>query len=173
MNDRLWTLAMNATLCCGVGYASTSARAASLSATDRDFLVSTAQGATYELATAKLALTKATRPDIKSYAHTMIADHQSLNQKLHQVARQNDVDLPTTMTSDKQHDYDSLEGLDGTAFDTAFVQAEVADNRNDVATEQKEADTTDNAQIKSFVERLQRADTKHAKLGEALQRSGQ
>lgn len=173
MNVRLKAVATSAALCCGIGLVSPAAFAASLSSADHDFLVSTAQGATYELNVAKLALQKSTRSDIKSYAHTMITDHKSLNPKLHQLAKQNGVDLPTTMTDEKQQSYDHLKSLDGKAFDTAFVNDEASDNQNDVATEQKEIETTDNATMKSFVERLKQFDTKHAKIGEALQQGGQ
>ena len=173
MNIRLKTLAASVALCCGVAFASPAAFAASLSSADHDFLVSTAQGATYELAAAKLALTKATRSDIRSYAHTMIVDHKSLNLKLQEIAKQNGVDLPASMTDEKQQSYDHLKSLDGNAFDAAFVNYEAKDNGTDVASEQKEIETTDNAPVKAFVERLKQADTKHAKLGDALQQAGQ
>ncbi len=170
MNIRLRTMAMTAALCCGFV---SPAFAASLSSADRDFLVSTAQGATYELSAAKLALRKATRGDIRSYAHTMIADHKSLNPKLHQIAKRNGVDLPASMTDEKQGSYDHLQGLDGKAFDTAFLNEETRDNRTDVASEQKETETTDNAPVKAFVERLKQSDTRHTRLGEALQQASQ
>ncbi len=162
-----------AALCCSIGLVSPAAQAASLSSTDHAFLVSTAQGATYELAVAKLALTKGTRSDVKSYAHTMITDHDTLNPELGQLAKQNGVDLPTTMTDAKQQSYEHLKSLDGKAFDTAFVNDEAKDNGNDVATEQKEIATTDNASVKAFVEKLKAGDTKHAKIGESLQQAGQ
>ncbi len=172
MNNRLKTLATSAALCCGIGFVPAAAHAASLSSSDRDFLVSTAQGATYELAVAKLALTKATRGDVKSYAQTMITDHEGLNPKLHQLAKANGVDLPTTMTSDKQKSYDQFKGLNGTDFETAFVKAEAKDNGSDVATERREIDSTDNASVKAFVEQMKQTDTKHADLGAALLRAG-
>lgn len=173
MNDRIRMVTAATVLSCGLGWTSFGARAASLSDADRDFLVSTAQGATYELAVAKLALTRAGSDDVKSYARTMIADHESLNPKLHQVARQNHVQLPTTMTSDKQQSLDRLKALRGKDFDAAFTRDEADDNRNDTATEQKELDTTDNAQVKALVERLKAADAKHARIGAALKQAGQ
>ncbi len=166
MNDRIRAVATAAALSCCLAFAPAGARAASLSGADRDFLVSTAQSATYELAVAKLAMTKTTQGDIKSYAHTMIADHESLNPRLHQVARQNNLQLPTTMTSDKRQSFDRLSALNGKDFDTAFVRDEADDNKNDTATEQKELAATDNAQVKA-------ADTKHTKIGETLQQAGQ
>ncbi len=173
MKARHKTLVTSAVLCCGIGLVTPAALAASLSSADHDFLVSTAQGATYELATAKLALTKATRSDIKDYAHTMITDHKSLNPQLHHLAKQNGINLPTTMTDEKQQSYGHLKSLDGKEFDAAFVKDEAQDNQSDVATEQKELESTDNASLKSFVEQLKKSDTKHAKLGEALQQAGQ
>ena len=173
MNDRIRSAAAATILSCGLVYASAGAHAASLSDADHKFLVSTAQGTTYELAVAKLAMTKTTRSDIKSYAHTMIADHASLNPKLHQVAKQNNVQLPTTMTSDKQRSFNQLSALNGKEFDTAFVSGEADDNKTDTVTEQKELDTTDNTQVKALVEQLKAADTKHAKIGEMLRQAGQ
>ncbi len=170
MTFRSITLA-SAVLLYGIGAAPASA--ASLSSADRDFLMNTAQGTTYELAAAKLAKTKATRGDIKSYAQTMIDDHETLNPKLHALAKENGVDLPTTMTADKQKSYDHLESLNGTAFDTAFVKAEAKDNADDLQTEQKEIDTTDSAPMKALVEQLKQSDTKHAEIGKTLQQAGQ
>ena len=172
MDVRLKDLARSAAFCCGIGFVSP-ALAASLSSADHDFLVSTAQGATYELAVAKLALTKATRGDIKSYARTMVTDHKSLNPKLHQLARQNGVDLPTAMTDEKQQSYDHLKSLDGKAFETAFVNGETEDNGTDVATEQRKIETTDNPHVEALVGQLKQSDTRHAKPGKTLQQAGQ
>ena len=173
MNDPVRAMALTAGVLCGLLVASAGARAAALSDADRAFLVSTAQGATYELAVARLALTKSTSHAVRSYAQTMVSDHRSLNGRLHQVARQNGVRLPTAMTDDKQQSLDHLSGLNGKEFDAAFVGAEADDNKNDTATEQKEIDTTDNAQVKALVRQLQAADTKHAAIGQTLQREGQ
>ena len=173
MNISLKSLGAGTALYCAIGLAAPTAQAASLSPTDHAFLVSTAQGATYELAVAKLALTKGTRNDIKSYAHTMITDHDSLNPELDQLAKQNGIDLPTTMTDAKQQSYNHLKALHGKAFDTAFVNDEAKDNGNDVATEQKEIASTDNASVKAFVNKLKQTDDKHAKTGELLQQAGQ
>ena len=155
------------------GLLAAGARAAAMSSADRDFLVDTAQGATFELAVAKLALTKKVPGAVAHYAHVMIADHESLNPRLHEVARRNDVELPTTMTGDKQQSLDHLRTLDGPAFATAFVKEEADDNRSDTATEQKEIDTTHDAGVRTLVKHLQAADAKHAKMGEALAGAGQ
>ena len=169
MNLSLKTLAVSAAL----GLASTAALAAPLSSTDRDFLVSTAQGATYELALAKLALTKTTNSDVKNYAQTMVNDHESLNPKLHQLAQENGVNLPTAMTSDSQKSYNHLKGLDGKDFDSGFVNAEAKDNGSDVDSERKEIDSTSNPSVKALVEQMKQTDTKHADMGAALLRKGQ
>lgn len=166
------TLAAGAALLCGLGLVTPAAFAASLSPADHDFLVSTAQGTTYELAAAKLALSKATLNDIKSYAQAMIDAHGRLNPQLHELAQKNGIDLPTGMTDAKQQSYDKLKSLDGKAFDTAFVTDETQDNENDLKTEQKEIETTKDASVKAFVEQLKKADTEHAKFGQALQQAG-
>ena len=76
------------------------------------------------------------------------------------------------MTESKQQSYDHLKTLQGKAFETAFVNEEAQDNGNDVATEQKEIESTDNASVKAFVEKLKQSDAKHQKIGETLQQAG-
>ena len=172
LSTNLRTTTPLAAFCCGIGLVAP-ALAASLSSADRDFLTSTAQGANYELSTAKLALTKSKNGDIKSYARTMMTDHQTLDPKLHRIAKQNGIDLPTMMTGEKQRSYNRLKSLGEKAFDTAFVKDEAQDNQNDIGTEQKEIESTDNASLKAFVQQLKQADTKHAKIGRSLQQAGQ
>lgn len=157
-----------AALACASGAAS----AATLSGSDRDFLVSTAQGANYELAVARLALARSTRTDVRRYARTMVADHRALDAQLHAVAEADGVTLPTTMTDEKRQSFDRLNALPRPAFDRAFVAAETSDNQDDVGTEQREIDTAGDARVRTLVQRLQAADRKHARMGEALQQAG-
>ena len=172
MNHRIWTITAAAALCCGAG-APIAARAATLSDADRTFLANTAQGAIYELAVAKLAPTRTARPDIKDYARTMAADHTRLNADLHRLAQRDHVQLPTTMTQDKQRSYDQLRDVNGKDFDDAFLASEAGDNRDDVSDEVREVGTTGDAEVRALARRFEEADSRHLKLGKALQATSQ
>ena len=144
-----------------------------LSAADRMFLTSTAQGAMYELALAHLALKKTSRDDIENYAKTIIADHSRLNPRLLGILRRNELSSPRTMKAEDRASYDHLKGLKGSSFDRAFTQVEAKDNQDDVATEQKEIASTSDATIRSFVEQVRMADEHHAEIGKSLDEAGQ
>ena len=140
---------------------------------DANFLVKTARGAEHELAIAKLAREKATRPDVKSYAEMIISGHESANSQLHDVARKNGVTIPSGMTRSQQADVHRLAGLQGGDFDRAYVKDETRINQRDEKLEKAEIASTSNAQIKSFVQSLQADDAKHAAAGKTLELSGQ
>jgi putative membrane protein len=79
----------------------------------------------------KLALSKATSPDVKSFAQLMITDHSGVNksatelvQKLHVTPEGN----PTSQSLQKGGDENlaALQKLSGGAFDRAYVDHEVA-----------------------------------------------
>ena len=139
-----------------------------LSSTDKKFLSDVAQGAKYELALAKLAEQKATKPDIKHYAQTVINDHEQLNSSLHQLAQKKDVQLPTQMTQQQQTEVNRLKGLSGTAFDQAYQTETRRINSQDKAELQKEINSTQNSDVKTFAQQMQQADAKHQQMAQTL-----
>ncbi len=143
--------------------------AAALSDQDQQFLADTAQGAAHELAISKLATRRATQPAVKHYAAMVVSDHQSMNKALRKLARKNGVTLPGGMSTSQQADLTRLQGLNGQDFDQAYEKDMVEVNRKDQADSQKEADSTDNQQVKGFIEQFKSMDAKHTQMAEALQ----
>ncbi len=154
-----------------VGSGVASARAAQLSSSDKAFLTDTAEGAQYELAIAKLAAQQSTRDDVKSYAQTVVSDHDTMNSQLAALAQQNGVTLPDRMTAARQRDYDRLKAMSGNGFDAAYVQATKQVNQSDTRTEAKELRSTKNADVKRFVTELKATDAKHDALAQKLQQA--
>ncbi|HEX2238669.1 MAG TPA: DUF4142 domain-containing protein [Gammaproteobacteria bacterium] len=80
---------------------------------------------------AKLAKSKSSNPDVKDFAQLMITDHSGVNKaatnlvnKLHVVPQEN----PTSQSLKKSGEQTiaKLKGLNGSAFDKAYVNHEVA-----------------------------------------------
>lgn len=113
---------------------------AAVSAADRSFLDREARGISYELAIAQLAVQKATRNDIKAYAQRIIAEHAQEDAMLKQIAQNQGVSLPAGMTHDEQTRFADLQGLQGAAFDRAYVAEMVRASAED------ERDLTEGAQ---------------------------
>ena len=61
---------------------------------DADFLKQAAQNGHAEVEASKLAQTKATQADVKSFASKMVEDHQKAHQELAQLAQSKGVKLP-------------------------------------------------------------------------------
>jgi putative membrane protein len=140
-----------------------------LTGNEKHFLDRVARSGDYELATARLALQKATQQDIKAYAQRVIADHTQLQTQLQQIAGENHVQLPTGMTRKQQQRYQALQGKSGHAFDQAFIndirQADSADAKREKDELNKVAN---NPKLKSLVEQLQQTDTQHKHIAQSL-----
>ena len=145
------------------------ALAGTLSDADNRFLADTAQGASHELAISRLAAGRATQPGVKSYAAMVVSDHQAMNAALRKLAKGKGETLPGGMSASQQADLVRLRALDGQDFDQAYVKDMVEVNRKDQADSQKEADSTEDAQVKGFIERFRSMDAKHTRMAEALQ----
>ena len=148
------------------------AQAQRIDDTDKAFLQDQAQGTSYEMAIAQLALQKAERPEVRAYAQAIIADHSQLDSQLEMVARIKGVVLPTAMTSQQKTSLARLQGLGGKAFDEAYEQETVRINGKDKADDAKELDTTKDETIRQFVQQLKAADEKHFAAGEQLKQGG-
>lgn len=144
------------------------AQAQKADARDTGFLKDQAQGTAYEMAIARLALDKAERPAVKTYAQAIISDHDQLDAQLKMVARIKGVELPTDMTPKQKTDLARLQGLSGATFDRAYEQETTRINGQDKTEDEKELGATNDQTIHQFVQQLQAADQKHLQAGEAL-----
>ena len=135
---------------------------------DKSFLQDQAQGTAYEMAIAQLAVEKARRPAVKSYAQAVITDHAQLDSQLRMVARIKKVDLPADMTAKQKTDLARLQGLSGTAFDKAYEDETTRINGEDKAQDMKVLAATKDETVRQFVQQLQAADQKHFTAGEQL-----
>jgi len=135
---------------------------------DTTFLQDQAQGTAYEMAIARLALERAERPAIKSYAQAIISDYDQLDSQIKMVARIKGVTLPADMTAKQKTGLARLQGLRGTTFDRAYVDETIRINGQDKTQDEKELAATGDQTVHQLMEQLQAADQKHLKAGEAL-----
>ncbi len=145
------------------------ALASALSSQDQQFLADTAQGAAHELAISRLAAGRAQQPQIKSYASMVVSDHQTMNAALRKLAKQKGVTLPDSMSASQHADTLRLRAMSGQDFDQAYAKDMVKVNQKDQADTQKEADSTDDPQVKGFIEHFKAMDAKHTQMAEGLQ----
>jgi putative membrane protein len=121
-----------------------------VSAADKQFAAEAAQGGLAEVEMGQLALQKANSPQVKQFAQRMVTDHTQANQELLQLAKSQNLDVPTQVDAKHKSDMDMLRGMNGTAFDTAYMQHMVQDHQKDVAEFQKQAQSSGDPALKSF-----------------------
>ena len=146
------------------------ARAADLSSSDRDYLQNDATGAAYELALAKLGATQASRPEVKRFAASMAADHETYNAALLALGKEKGIDLSKQMGTVDEVKLAAIKALSGSLFDKAFLEQAQSINADDIKDSQKEETATSDPQIKAFIAKFSALDKKHETEAEALRK---
>ena len=124
-----------------------------LSAADRKFIAEAAEEGLFEVAVATLAADRAEDSAIKAFA-AMLADHHgSVNDRLRSIAQNRSVPLPASLTPAKQQELDRLSSASGSDFDRQFIQTVgIRDHKNDIALFEKASQTTQDPDVRSFVQ---------------------
>ncbi len=125
---------------------------AATTATDTKFLRTVARADLAEVELGRLAEQKATNPEVKQFAQRMIHDHTQNRDQLKQVAAEQHVTLPDTISPKDKATKDSLEKLSGAEFDKAYMSDMLKDHRTDVAEVEHASKTAHNPAVKTFAE---------------------
>src|ERR1019366_2898280 len=86
------------------------AQAMGASPLDEQFVRYEAQGSLYELAFARLGEARATRPEVRAYATTLVNDHESYNGALRELAENKGIAVPSSLAKNDQKKLDRLAG---------------------------------------------------------------
>ena len=90
---------------------------------DKQFLAMAAQSDVNEIKLSQLAETKASAPNVKSFAHKMVADHKKLEMKMKPYAMAWGLTPPTDLDAHHKDEYAKLNGLSGADFDKEYMSA--------------------------------------------------
>lgn len=114
----------------------------------------------YELS--KIALTKATNPEVRAYAQRVMNDHQADDRTLQSLAKQMNVTLPAELADESKDHLSKLTDMTkGTAFDLQYLDfmKDLNDDGIDAADDLK--DNAPNDAVKSFAKKLLDDDKTH------------
>jgi putative membrane protein len=148
--NRITKLLSTAALGCAGTMLAGSANAA-VTNQDKQFLTTISQANVNEIQLSKLAETKASTPEVKGYAHKMVADHTALGMKMKPFADAWAITPPTTLDADHQAEYDKLNGLSGADFDKEYMAAMDKDHHLALDLFTAEASSTTDAKFKAAV----------------------
>jgi|SRR5665213_1946432 len=121
--------------------------------TDQDFMLAAAQGGMTEVKLGELAATNGTRPDVKEFGQMMVTDHTAINNDLKALAAQKGVALPDSLDAKHQAMVDKMSALTGADFDKAYIAGMIKDHKKDAKEFKAESAATQDADIKSFLDK--------------------
>jgi putative membrane protein len=117
---------------------------------DSKFVKEAAAGGMEEVELGKLAVAKASDPEVKNFGQRMVDDHSKANDQLSQLAAQKGIDLKAGMTMMDKHDSAKLAKLSGSAFDKAYMDMMVKDHKKDVAEFEHASKSAKDPDVKSW-----------------------
>jgi putative membrane protein len=145
---------------------------AALSSSDRTFATEAAQGGLAEVELGQLAVQKATSPQVKQFAQRMVTDHSKANRDLEQLAKSENLDLPTQVDAKQKSEMDRLRGMSGSAFDAAYMQQMVQDHQKDVSEFQKQAQSGGDPALKGFAQKYLPTLQQHLQMAQSTASKG-
>jgi len=119
---------------------------------EQAFVRGAASAGMLEVQSAKLALQKAQRPEVKEFAQKIIDDHQKANQRLMQIAQSKQLQIPREMKAGDRGQLQDLQQLDGQQFEDAYVIDQVADHVKAVLKFRNCSQKLQDPELKQFAE---------------------
>ena len=117
---------------------------------DKQFMLAAFDDGLFQINAGQVASSKGTTKVIKDFGQQLLDDHTDINQELMKLSKDDNVDLPTTLSNDKQQRLDTLSGLSGIAFDTTYIKMMVGTHEEIVNLYEVQTTTGRNAELKAF-----------------------
>jgi putative membrane protein len=114
-----------------------------------DFVNEAATSDMFEIQSSQLAAQR-TQDDVKSFADKMVTDHTKTTSELKGLASQQNISLPTQMTSSQQSMLDKLNGLQGNDFAKQYMDDQVSAHKDAVSLFERYGKGGDNDKLKSW-----------------------
>jgi putative membrane protein len=159
LTSPVWTQAQDS-------QAASTTAANNLPSPDKEFVQAASMSSSTEIDASKLAMTKSSDADVKSFARHMAMDHTKLTVQL-KLAAPHGVTVPKDNSDTTV--LDSLKGLSGTAFDQAYIKrVGVEGHEKAVEAFQKEADGGQTPSLKKAAQKALPTIQEHLKMAQAL-----
>ena len=123
-------------------------------APSRDFLDQAAQVGITEVAAGKLAMNKATTPDVREFAEELVKERRLTHQLLKALAASHDVVLPTAPSPAQRETLRELQQKSGAEFEQAYVEAQITVQEESVALMKAEIERDRDVETKAFAKEM-------------------
>jgi putative membrane protein len=145
------------------------APAVKLSPADLHFVALAAGAGMYEVDAARVALSRASDPQVRSYAQMLLDQHTANNQQLISIMQSKGHRIAPGLPAELQQKVSKLSTLSGSAFDHEFIRTTgVADHRAAIAAfEQGDRSVTDR-DLQAYIDKTLPALRSHLQMAEDL-----
>jgi putative membrane protein len=121
-----------------------------------------------EVQLGQLAAQKAESADVKAFGQKMVTDHTALNEQMRLVAEAMGVRTPKHLNKADQAEYDKLNGLFGSDFDTEYLAFMVKDHHQDLREFREEAQNASDPALKEAVAKGEKVIQQHLMMVDKL-----
>jgi putative membrane protein len=128
----------------------TSEAVAATSAQDTNFAIQAAQGGITEVKLAALAMRKSKNPTVLSFAQRMKTDHTKNNAQLAAIVKLEGSMPPSDVGAANRAVMGRLQGLNGAAFDRAYLAGQVSAHKKMLVLVKAEASSGSNDKLVAF-----------------------
>jgi putative membrane protein len=123
-----------------------------LARSDRKFIIEAAESGMFEVEAAQMGATKATDPNVKSFASMLVDQHTAANNELVQLANSKKVELSAAPPRAMRRDVEKLGRHTGAEFDKDFVrEVGIKAHEKDIKKFEKASKDVKDAELKAWV----------------------
>jgi putative membrane protein len=140
---------------------------------DRKFIEKAAGSGMFEVQVSQLAASKATDPNVKSFAGMLVDHHTAANNELVKIANAKGVELPAAPPRVMRRDIEKLGKKSGAEFDRDYVrEVGIKAHEKDIKLFQKASKDAKDADLKAFVDKTLPVLREHLAAAQKLPQSG-
>jgi putative membrane protein len=169
MNDELAAFPASAALV--VLFAAPAHGASSnVSALDRHYLKSSAEGDTFEIIGGRIALERSRDREVRKLARTLITDHKKSLRETRSLARSLGVHVEAKPSPSQSWELSIVKSKSGRAFDRWYAKLEVLDHMQDIQEAGEERNNGTNSRVRSAARKEIPVLRKHLRLARRARR---
>jgi putative membrane protein len=135
---------------------------------DKAFVQSAMEGGMAEVQLGQLAAQKGSSDDVKQFGQKMVDDHTKLNDQMKPIAQQLGIKPPQQPSKKDRALAARLQGMSGTQFDDAYIEAMVKDHKKDLDDFKTEAQQTQNPLLQQTVQQGGQVIAQHLQIIEQI-----
>lgn len=138
---------------------------------DANFLSDAANGGILEVELGKLAVQKASSPQVKEFAQMMVNDHTKANNELKALADQLEIRIPASLSDQNRMKIEAITKNDGKDFDRQYMMAMVKDHKVTTEIFQSEAHDGYDSLVKAYASKTLPVLMHHREMAEKLSKT--